>query len=233
MCPSSRQGQILPLFLQPWLALSRRKITQQRSTAAVINPDVSLAALMTTGVNARAHNSLGNASRFISLLRLPSTLIIWVLLSLQGSYAPHALPNNPLVATPPRAHIVCNLSHCSVHVHTTIFDPSSSFSPRSCTFYIFDHGTCASTRYIYIYIYRWFSFFSLDLSLLFHCFARCYARNRSHSSSCRRIDSNARELRGQVSREIQGGTVYHVDALSLDPPVETNAFSLSHIYIEC
>lgn len=101
------------------------------------------------------------------------------------------------------------------------------------TFSITEPVTYASTRYIYIYIYRWFSFFSLDLSLLFHCFARCYARNRSHSSSCRRIDSNARELRGQVSREIQGGTVYHVDALSLDPPVETNAFSLSHIYIEC
>lgn len=97
------------------------------------------------------------------------------------------------------------------------------------TFSITEPVTCASTRYIYIY--RWFSFFSLDLSLLFHCFARCYARNRSHSSSCRRIDSNARELRGQVSREIQGGTVYHVDALSLDPPVETNAFSLSLSYI--
>lgn len=163
MCPSSRQGQILPLFLQPWLALSRRKITQQRSTAAVINPDVSLAALMTTGVNARAHNSLGNASRFISLLRLPSTLIIWVLLSLQGSYAPHALPNNPLVATPPRAHIVCNLSHCSVHVHTTIFDPSS-LSPRSCTFYIFDHGTCnlcLHALYIYIYIVGFLFFHSI------------------------------------------------------------------------
>lgn len=162
MRPSSRQGQILPLFLQPWLALSRRKITQQRSTAAVINPDVSLAALMTTGVNARAHNSLGNASRFISLLRLPSTLIIWVLLSLQGSYAPHALPNNPLVATPPRAHIVCNLSHCSVHVHTTIFDPSSSLSPRSCTFYIFDHGTCNLCLHaLYIYIVDFLFFHSI------------------------------------------------------------------------
>lgn len=164
MCPSSRQGQILPLFLQPWLALSRRKITQQRSTAAVINPDVSLAALMTTGVNARAHNSLGNASRFISLLRLPSTLIIWVLLSLQGSYAPHALPNNPLVATPPRAHIVCNLSHCSVHVHTTIFDPSSSLSLRvrvRFTFSITEPVTCASTRYIYIYIVGFLFFHSI------------------------------------------------------------------------
>ena len=79
---------------------------------------MSLAALTTTGVNAHAHahNSLGNvnASRFISLL--PPTLIIWVLRSLRGSCAPHAFPNNPLATTPP-PRIVCNLSHCSVHVH--------------------------------------------------------------------------------------------------------------------
>lgn len=128
---------------------------------------------------------------------------------------------------------LCATCHIVPYTCTRPFStpPPLSLSPRSCTFYIFDHGTCNLCLHaLYIYISLVF-FFSLDLSLLFHCFARCYARNRSHSSSCRRIDSNARELRGQVSREIQGGTVYHVDALSLDPPVETNAFSLSLSYI--
>ena len=90
---------------------------------------MSLAALTTTGVNAHAHahNSLGNvnASRFISLL--PPTLIIWVLRSLRGSCAPHAFPNNPLATTPP-PRIVCNLSHCSVHVHHFRLALSRSFS---------------------------------------------------------------------------------------------------------
>lgn len=141
-------------------------------------------------------------SRFISL-RLPPTLIIWVLRSLQGSYAPHALPNNPLVATSP--HIVCNLSHCSVHVHTTIFD-SLSLSLSLSTYVLHSRSRrcnlCNSTR---LYIVRSFFLFFFFHSLLF-CFARCYTDPIRRPA--RRIDSSGRELWGQVSREIQGGVLY-------------------------
>lgn len=122
-----------------------------------------------TRTHTHAHNSPACLrSRFISL-RLPPTLIIWVLRSLQGSYAPHALPNNPLVATSP--HIVCNLSHCSVHVRTTIFD-SLSLSLSLSTYVLHSRShrcnLCNSTR---LYIVR--SFF-----LFFFFFIRFFSVSR-------------------------------------------------------